>query len=70
MGVGTPLMGSVLAIHSGAAGMDTRRHRQHALSSVGSPILGLLVLVLATWTTNVSNAYSGGLRPAELTPAR
>jgi cytosine permease len=31
------------------------------LSSVGVPFLGLVALVLATWTTNVTNAYSGGL---------
>src|SRR5690606_18802064 len=25
------------------------------------PMLGLIILILATWTTNVVNAYSGGL---------
>ena len=40
------------------------------LSSVGSPILGLLVLVLATWTTNVSNAYSAGFALLSLTRAK
>lgn len=31
------------------------------LTSLGVPLAGLLVLILATWTTNVTNAYSGGL---------
>lgn len=30
-------------------------------SSLGYPILALSILILATWTTNVINAYSGGL---------
>lgn len=28
---------------------------------VGLPILGMLVLIAATWTTNTANAYSGGI---------
>ena len=56
-------------IHSGAAGMDTGSI-VNMLSSVGSPILGLLVLVLATWTTNVSNAYSAGFALLSLTRAK
>jgi cytosine permease len=31
------------------------------LSSLGLPAFGLIALILATWTTNVTNAYSGGL---------
>lgn len=31
------------------------------LMSLGLPAFGLLALILATWTTNVTNAYSGGL---------
>lgn len=31
------------------------------LTSLGVPLAGLLVLILAAWTTNVTNAYSGGL---------
>jgi cytosine permease len=31
------------------------------LSSLGLPAVGLIALILATWTTNVTNAYSGGL---------
>lgn len=69
VGVGTMLAGAILAIHSGAIGMDTGSIVT-MLSSVGSPILGLLVLVLATWTTNVSNAYSSGFALLSLTNAK
>ena len=68
MGVGTMLVGGVLAIHSGSVGMDTTSI-VNMLSSIGSPVLGLLVLVLATWTTNVSNAYSAGFALLSLTRA-
>jgi cytosine permease len=30
------------------------------LSNLGLPAIGLIALVLATWTTNTTNAYSGG----------
>ena len=69
MGVGTMLAGGVLAIHSGSVGMDTGSI-VNMLSSIGSPILGLLVLVLATWTTNVSNAYSAGFALLSLTKGK
>ena len=36
------------------------------LASLGVPFFGLLALVLATWTTNVTNAYSGGLALSNL----
>ena len=36
------------------------------LGTVGVPLLGLIALVLATWTTNVTNAYSGGLALSNL----
>lgn len=36
------------------------------LASLGVPFLGLVALVLATWTTNVTNAYSGGLALSNL----
>ena len=36
------------------------------LGTLGVPLLGLLALVLATWTTNVTNAYSGGLALSNL----
>lgn len=31
------------------------------LCDIGIPLLGMLVLILATWTTNTTNAYSAGL---------
>jgi cytosine permease len=31
------------------------------LSALGLPAIGLVGLILATWTTNVTNAYSGGI---------
>ncbi len=31
------------------------------LSILGLPAIGLVALILATWTTNVTNAYSGGI---------
>ncbi len=30
-------------------------------SDIGLPIIGMIVLIAATWTTNTSNAYAGGL---------
>lgn len=36
------------------------------LASLGVPFIGLMALVLATWTTNVTNAYSGGLALSNL----
>lgn len=36
------------------------------LTRVGVPAIGLIALVLATWTTNVTNAYSGGLSLSNL----
>ncbi|MEG0923694.1 MAG: cytosine permease [Anaerovoracaceae bacterium] len=31
------------------------------LSNIGLPILGMVILILATWTTNTTNAYSAGI---------
>ncbi|MBN2049614.1 MAG: cytosine permease [Spirochaetales bacterium] len=31
------------------------------VSSLGFPVIGFIILILATWTTNTVNAYSGGL---------
>ena len=69
MGIVTMLAGSVLAIHCGVVGMDTQSIVT-MLASIGSPILGLLILVLATWTTNVTNAYSAGFGLLNLTRAK
>ena len=43
----------------------TRVAQQYDLTQVfvmvGLPILGMIVLIAATWTTNTTNAYSGGI---------
>jgi len=54
------LTGAVMSIVTGQYDITA------ILSSVGVPILGLIALVLATWTTNVTNAYSGGLALSNL----
>lgn len=54
------LIGAILSIITGQYDITS------ILASIGMPILGLIALVLATWTTNVSNAYSGGLALSNL----
>lgn len=54
-GLAMLLIGAVLSITAGSYDISV------VLSSSGLPVLGLIALILATWTTNVSNAYSGGL---------
>ena len=49
------LVGAVLSICTGSYDISV------VLASSGLPLIGLIALILATWTTNVSNAYSGGL---------
>ena len=49
------LIGAILAICTGTYDISV------VLASSGLPFIGLIALILATWTTNVSNAYSGGL---------
>ena len=49
------MIGAILAICTGTYDISV------VLSSSGLPLIGLIALILATWTTNVSNAYSGGL---------
>lgn len=49
------MLGAILAICTGSYDISV------FLSTAGLPFIGLVALVLATWTTNVSNAYSGGL---------
>ena len=43
----------------------TRIANQYDISlvfcDIGLPVLGMVVLILATWTTNTTNAYSAGL---------
>lgn len=54
-GLAMLLIGAVLSITTGSYDISA------VLSSAGLPVIGLIALILATWTTNVSNAYSGGL---------
>ena len=54
-GLAILMIGAILAICTGTYDISV------VLASSGLPLLGLIALILATWTTNVSNAYSGGL---------
>lgn len=48
-------LGAACSIVAGNADISS------VLSSLGLPAIGLVALILATWTTNVTNAYSGGI---------
>ena len=54
------LTGALMSIVTGQYDIST------ILASLGVPFIGLIALVLATWTTNVTNAYSGGLALSNL----
>lgn len=54
------LLGAVLFIVTGNYNISA------VLEASGMPVLGLFALVLTSWTTNVANAYSGGLNLAIL----
>ncbi len=54
-GLAMMVIGAVLTIVTGQYDISA------VLAAVGVPAFGLIALVLATWTTNVTNAYSGGL---------
>ena len=54
------LMGAVMSIVTGQYDISA------ILASLGVPVIGVIALVLATWTTNVTNAYSGGLALSNL----
>lgn len=54
------LIGAVLTIITGEYDVSK------VLSTVGVPVAGVIALILATWTTNVANAYSGGIAVASL----
>ncbi|MDR1134665.1 MAG: cytosine permease [Clostridiales Family XIII bacterium] len=59
-GVGALVIGSMLAIYAGNYDITVM------FSSMGIPLLGLVVLILATWTTNTGNAYSAGIAVVNL----
>ncbi|OQA55090.1 MAG: Cytosine permease [Candidatus Atribacteria bacterium ADurb.Bin276] len=48
-------MGSVMALLAGTYDIT------QVMSALGAPVLGLIILILATWTTNTINAYSAGI---------
>ncbi len=54
------LTGAVMSIVTGQYDISA------ILANLGVPLFGLIALVLATWTTNVTNAYSGGLALSNL----
>lgn len=54
-GVGALVCGAILAICSGDTDITVM------FANIGLPVIGMLVLILATWTTNVGNAYSAGI---------
>ena len=54
------VMGAIMSIVTGQYDISA------ILTNLGVPIIGLIALVLATWTTNVTNAYSGGLALSNL----
>jgi len=49
------MMGAIMAIGSGNYDVTAM------FASLGLPIIAMLVLILATWTTNTGNAYMSGL---------
>ena len=49
------VIGAVLSIVTGQYDITV------VLTAAGVPAIGLVALIAATWTTNVTNAYSGGL---------
>jgi cytosine permease len=59
-GLAMILAGAVLSIVTGQYDISA------VLAAIGVPAFGLIALVLATWTTNVTNAYSGGLAVSNL----
>jgi cytosine permease len=55
MGIFLLIAGALMSIMAGTADMTS------VVSSLGFPFIGLLILILATWTTNAVNAYSAGI---------
>jgi cytosine permease len=49
------LVGAIMAISAGNSDITA------VFASLGLPVLAMLVLILATWTTNTGNAYTAGL---------
>ncbi|HWQ30174.1 MAG TPA: cytosine permease [Negativicutes bacterium] len=49
------IIGAVMALAAGSYDITA------VFAGMGMPIISMLVLILATWTTNTGNAYTGGL---------
>jgi cytosine permease len=60
IGIGMLLVGAVSSIVAGEYDITK------VLANLGLPAIGLIALVLAAWTTNTTNAYSGGLAISNL----
>ncbi|MGL4524700.1 MAG: cytosine permease [Spirochaetia bacterium] len=54
-GVALAMVGAILALATGTSDLTV------IMGSLGYPSLALIILILASWTTNVGNAYSSGL---------
>lgn len=54
-GIGALLIGAFLSLAAGSYDLSV------VFSNFGLPIIGMLVLILATWTTNTGNAYNSGI---------
>ncbi len=54
------LLGALMSMTTGKYDIS------EVLSDLGIPVIGLIALILATWTTNVTNAYSGGIAVSDL----
>ena len=54
-GVAVLGIGAILAVIAGTGDLTI------VLSNTNLPVLGLLILVFATWTTATSSAYAGGI---------
>ena len=54
-GIGSLLIGGFLSVWAGNYDLS------YIFAQFGLPIIGLLVLILATWTTNTGNAYTSGI---------
>lgn len=48
-------VGAILTLTAGTADITS------VFTELGLPVLGIIALVLATWTTNAVNAFSGGI---------
>lgn len=55
LGVLLVVAGAIMSVVAGTYDMT------QVVTDLGMPFIGMVILILATWTTNTINAYSGGL---------